>query len=233
MAKTNELIPVDFWKKSLSTVRKYDGAYLVNDSLIALDSISNPAVDEDAVTVRMKISSERLDRDNEVVIQDGISLANYKNNPVVLFSHGLAGIVTPVAMSEDRNGNLTVTKSSDGTYATAYHIAADKQSMQFFELVNHRLLRAASIGLNPVSPIRMSFINGRKAAVLEQTDMVEWSYCAVGMNPDALVMKSLSPRTRQFIDEQADVADMLLRRNKLDGSSIDEPLKLFLKSLVP
>ena len=91
----------------------------------AQDTIWEPAIDEQVMTVRMRISTAELDRVNHVVDQDGIETDFYQDNPVVLFGHGMEGITLPVAVSEDSEGILTITRESDGTYAVAHHLSRD------------------------------------------------------------------------------------------------------------
>ena len=162
---------------------------------MAVDILSEPAINPTELSVRMCISSDAVDREDMIIRQEGINTALYRPNPVVLWGHGLEGISLPIAMSEDLEGNLTVTRDDNYTYARAFHNAKDKLSSQFFEAVSSGLIRAASIGITPTSVSCLYDRSGDRIPVVDTGNMNEWSYCAIGVNPEA-VLKSASARRK-------------------------------------
>lgn len=206
-------------------------------SLVAADVLSKPAVNEKKMTVRMRISTDCIDRERMVILQDGIDLSLYVNNPVVLYGHGEEGIVTPVAMSEDDDGNCTVFRTDDGTYAIAKHQKKDKYSSQIFDAVSVGLLRASSVGVTPKSVTMQYDKQSKKIPVVEACFLNEWSYCAVGVNPEAIIKSNRSSRFSSEILTayalQCEAVDRILTSNKLDGSEILPEIKRSLMRLAP
>lgn len=196
----------------------------------AVDTITKPSVCEEDMSVRMLISTDCVDRERMVIAQDGIDISLYRANPVVLYGHGEEGIVTPVAISEDKAGNCTVERGEKGTYATAYHTNKDKISSQMFDLVCCGLLRASSVGVTPKSVSYRYSKDGDKIAVIDECYLNEWSYCTVGVNPQSIVAKQFkgSPEYQEMLDAyalQSERLSTILSRNTLDGSSIHPVIK--------
>jgi hypothetical protein len=201
-----------------------------------IDLLSQPAVDQLAMSVRMRISTDVVDRDKMAVRQNGIKLDYYVNNPVVLFGHGVEGISIPVAMSEDEDGNCTVFRADDGTYAKAFHKPADKVSSQMFDAIASGLLRAASVGITPLSVSVSYDSDGNKIPIIDECMLNEWSYCAIGVNQEAVCKSTKSKPNRRVIEAlamQSDAAARILGRGKLDGSVIVPELKKSLSLLLP
>ena len=196
----------------------------------AIDTPSEPAIDEAAMTVRMRISTSQLDRVNHVVKQSGILLDMYRDNPVVLFGHGMDGITLPVAQSEDPDGNLTVTTEQDGTYAKAHHNKANKLSSQFFDLVVQKYLRASSIGITPTVMSKGYDTQGDEVLFIEEGYLNEWSYCTIGINPGCRVINKSLEMLRGFHDLQCEAANRILLSNTLDGTSIHPVIKKSLQA---
>lgn len=198
---------------------------------LAADVISEPAIDTNALTVRMRISTNQCDRVNHVVRQEGINLELYRDNPIVLFGHGMEGIALPVAVSEDPNGLLTVENRDDGTYAIAHHSKSLKLSMQMFDLVAQRFIRASSIGITPTVLSKGYDTDGDQVLFVEEGYLNEWSYCTIGVNPGARITKSLAD-CREFLDLQCEVANRILVTNTLDGTPIHPVIRKSLQAAV-
>jgi hypothetical protein len=196
---------------------------------MAYDVLTEPAIDIDKMTVRVRISTDQLDRINDVVNQDGGLFDNYRENPVVLYGHGMEGIVFPVALSEDHDGNMTITREEDGLYAVAYHSPRLKFSSQLFDLVLEKFIRASSVGINPTQ-IGLGFNSyGDEIRFLDEWELNEWSYVSIGCNPGALVSKRL-PKVQEFYDLQCEAANRILGRNRLDGAAIHPLIRKSLQS---
>ena len=187
----------------------------------AIDTVSEPAIDEAAMTVRMRISTPQIDRVNHVVKQSGLRTDLYQNNPVVLYGHGLE-ISLPVAQSEDNDGNLTITTEADGTYAKAFHNAKNKLSMQFFDLVVQKFLRSSSVGITPTpgSVSKGYDSNGEEVLFFDEAWLNEWSYCTIAINPGARIMTKSYEIVRDLHGLQCEAANRILGSNTLDGSRI-------------
>jgi len=206
----------------------------------AIDMLSAPAINESELSVRMRISTDAVDRERMSIVQEGILLDLYVGNPVVLFGHGEAGIEIPVAMAESPDGKVVVWRErGDGTYSKGYHKQAVKESMQIFDAVKCGLLRASSVGVTPIEFGSYQDSQGRKIPIVKSCYLNEWSYCAIGVNPQALV-KSWSGRVSAGLEPwneawnlQCAAAIAILDRNTLNGESILPALRKSLSCLVP
>lgn len=213
--------------------------YRTQGGQAAVDILSLPTIDSGTLSVLMRISTDCVDRERMVVNQDGLDFTNYISNPVVLYGHGEQGIVLPVAISEDEDGNCTVTRKDDGTYARAFHKSMDKMSMQIFDAVSCGLLRASSIGLTPVTISVRYDSQGRKVPVVDEAIVNEWSYCAVGVNQETHIVKSLasSPYSRESVIEafalQSEAVLRILDSGTLDGSGILPVIRRSLMAIAP
>ena len=65
------------------------------------------AVKEDG-TVRFRLTEKKVDRTGEVVMPEGVDLANFKGNPIVLFGHGAQ---TQVPIGKVDLDTMKITKS--------------------------------------------------------------------------------------------------------------------------
>ncbi len=211
--------------------------YELSGGRIGVDTLGKPAVDQNELTVRMRISTNAIDRDRMIISQTGIDTEFYVDNPVVLFGHGEQGIHIPVALSEDRSGQCTVWRDGDATWAVAYHNKNDQVSMQIFDAVLNKLLRASSVGVTPKpGGIYHKMIGSEKIPIVDGCWLNEWSYCAVPVNPQALI-KSYGRLKREDVlresELQCERASAILSLNRLDGKPIIEPIRKALMSLLP
>lgn len=198
----------------------------------ARDSIfSTPAIDEENLTVRMRITTPQVDRVNHVMIPDGVILDEYRANPVVLYGHGLEGIQMPVALAEDKEGNLQVAVEPDGIYSVAHHNKSNKLSMQFFDLIVQKFLRCSSVGCSVFEASKGHDEWGDLLLFVEKWGLNEWSYCTVPVNPGSRIVKS-SVVFKEIVDLQCEVANRILERNSLDGGAIDPVIRKSLEASV-
>lgn len=149
-------------------------------------SIQRPNVDRQAMSATAIISTATLDRARDVLIPRGCRLQNYEKNPVVMWAHGQEGISQPIATSRDGNGQLAVVVSDQDVRATAWFSQKSLAAAQIFELIDEGIVRATSVRETPVK----SHVSRDPAAgdilIVEEWDLEEWSWCAIGVNPDAV-----------------------------------------------
>ena len=204
-------------------------------SQLAMDALSEPAIDELNLTVRMRISTEDIDRDGHVLCQVGGKYDNYRNNPCVLLEHG-EEYKLPVAMSETPDKQLAISLEQDGTYGVAHHQKNNEMSMQIFDMVVCGLIRACSIGFDPFAAF-IKYIEGEEILHFSEWDTLEWSYCAIGVNPKAIKKSRGSKNHEKLLESwalQCDAASRILQRGTLDGRPILPALrKSFSGLLVP
>lgn len=202
-------------------------------SSLVQDVLSEPAIDASRMSVRMRISTDTIDRDGHIVEQSTILTDNYRANPAVLLSHG-EDYSLPVAVSESPEGEFTVTRQEDGTYATAYHKSQDEMSSQVFDAVACGLLRASSIGIDPLGAM-IKIIDGEEVLIVTPCDMTEWSYAAIGVNPQALVKSHRARSNGKLLESwalQCEAASRILHRGTLDGRPILPALRKSISGLL-
>lgn len=183
-----------------------------NESL-AFERMGQPYVDRAAMSARAVISTATVDRVGDVLIPTGCQLANFSKNPVVLWAHGLEGSGRPIATSRDPNGNIAVTISEDEVQATSWFSQSSLEASQVFELIDEGIVCATSVRETPIkSHLRHDPIVG-DVLIVEEWDLEEWSWCAVGINPDAVAKT--------------------LHRNRLGGHPIIPSIRKSLTSVAP
>lgn len=162
--------------------------YKIAEAGVGMDVISSPAIDPGDMSVTATINTPAIDRDDEVILPSGVDVTNYTTNPVVLWEHGWGGIDTPIAKCEDQQGNLALEMSETEIVGTAYFTDRDMTSYQIFSLIDAGIIRATSIHVLP-RPNTAQFKNledGRRIVVFPDTEMVEWSFGRIGVNPEAV-----------------------------------------------
>lgn len=157
------------------------------------------------------VTDQTPDRMGDVIAAAGVDLKNYKKNPVILFSHDSKSV--PVG-SSIKTWYDSVTESVK-SYALFYDSRVDTtgKSDQIFRFVSAGALKGASIGFNPIemySPNnpdeRKTLGIGQYGIYFKKCEMLEYSICTIGCNPNAgvksevlteddlLVLKSLETK---------------------------------------
>jgi len=181
------------------------GSFYKLDGSLAIDTPPlDASVDLDAMAATAIISTPAKDRVNDVLIPTGCNLDNYRLNPVVLWNHGFDSASQPIGRSEDADGNLSVRISDKAVEATCYFSQRSLIAAQVFELIAEKIIRATSVRENPIKSYMQMGDDREQLLVVEEWELIEWSWVDVGCNPEA-VAKALS-------------------RNRLAGKPIVEPL---------
>ena len=199
-------------------------------------------LDPAAMTAEATVSTEALDYSRQIVLTDGVRLSNYARNPVVLFEHGLSDWKLPLAISADDNGQLWVNKRSETLpliEAKSFHapvIENAPAAYQYFGLIDSGVLRATSVQLIPASVGAYVDREGKKFEVIEEADLVEWSWCSLGVNPEA-VAKALLPaaweQVRAAHQLQTDCALAVLEKGTVGNERLLPAVRKSLQSLIP
>ena len=131
--------------------------------------------------VTFVISTEALDRDDDVISLDGWELENYKKNPVVLWAHDYSKL--PVAKSV----GLSI---SDGKLLSIDRFTPQEINPlghMVYQMVKGGFLRATSVGFKPLEYV---FNDEHKGYDFSKQEMMEHSIVPVPSNPEALVAAS-------------------------------------------
>ncbi|WP_417386921.1 hypothetical protein [Gimesia sp.] len=182
-------------------------------SELSLACQTQPMIDERLMSARAIINTPREDREGDVIKPAGVQLENFRNNPVVLWEHGLGEITRPIAKCQHPDGRLAIEVDNEKISATSYFTAKSLESLQIFHLIAEGLVRATSVRALPIKTSTRKTANSGIGIVLEQWELIEWSWGALGVNPDAIA------RT--------------LDRGTIEGHKIVEPLLKSLRTVLP
>lgn len=170
-------------------------------------------IDERLMSARAIINTPREDREGDIIVPRGVRLENFRKNPVVLWEHGLGEITRPIAKCQHPDGRLALEVKEEHISATSYFTEKSLESMQIFHLIAEGLVRATSVRAVPIKSFTRKTSNEGIGIVLEEWELIEWSWGALGVNPDAIA---------RTID-----------RGTIEGRQIIEPLLKSLKAVLP
>lgn len=176
-------------------------------------------------TRRFTITDAGVDRDGDTVAIDGWKLANYKNNPVVLWAHDSHQL--PVAKS------LSIVLRDESLSSVAQFAMADENPFAEFVLrmIDGGYLKATSVGFIPE---KWQFNEKRSSAYgpavdFQTQELIEYSIVPVPSNPRALIdakakgidISPLREWAERALDEWHDEKGLWLPR-----SAVEEALKV-------
>ncbi len=160
--------------------------------------------DEARVAV-FEISNERVDRDGDIIVQEGIDLKNFRTNPVVLWGHD--GFSPPVGASLKEELEKDA-KGSRWIATVLFHEATDI-AKAVCELVRRRFIRAVSVGFRPKMPGGVVFpdetmrqeLGMRPGGVIFRlSELFEFSVCSIPANPFALSRETAKSMSKAALD---------------------------------
>jgi hypothetical protein len=204
-------------------------------SLVAIEVAEHPVANVSEMSAYACINTDAIDYQGEAILASGVRLGNYANNPVVLYEHGKGPIQIPIATSESPYGDLMIERSEFDMHGTSYFSQSNPVASQIFGLIDEGIIRATSIQVMPISKSVYVGANERKYPVTEESDLLEWSWCMLGVNPEA-VKKSLGFVTDSFVrawNLQTDRAIAVLEKGSLGGDRLLEPIRKSLLSVIP
>jgi len=127
--------------------------------------------------IKFVISTEVIDRDDDIISIDGWDLENYKKNPVVLFGHDYRSL--PI-------GRATQVGIEDGQLlAVDRFTPKDVHPFGYmvYELIRGKFLRATSVGFKPKQYV---YNDEHKGYDFHEQELLEHSVVPVPSNPEAL-----------------------------------------------
>jgi hypothetical protein len=204
-------------------------------SLMSIDVAEDPVANVHEMSARACINTDAIDYHGEAILAGGVRIANYVNNPVVLYEHGRGPIQVPIGVSESPYGELMIERTEYDIHGTSYFSRTLPIASQIFGLIDEGVLRATSIQVMPITKSIWVSPDGRKYPVTDESDMIEWSWCMFGANPEA-VKKSLGFVTDSFVrawNLQTDRAIAVLEKGSLGNERLLEPIRKSLLSVIP
>ncbi len=162
------------------------------------DFISATKAAEDSGSFEVVISTGDVDRDGEIIDQNGWDFALYRMNPIVLWAHDYGSL--PIGITEDIRieGNQTIAK---GKFAPE---SANPFAQQVRRLYDLKIVRATSVGFIARD------MNGN---TITKAELMEFSFVPVPANPYALsILESRKLNAGEFI------AKGILKEEKQGGA---------------
>jgi len=162
--------------------------------IIRKQYLSEIAVDEaDEMTVVGKISTIDEDRDGDIVMPGGMSMARFSKNPVVMCQHDYSELPVGKAIKISVTEDAILSKTK---------FASTTKGKEVYQLFKEGILRAFSIGfvINKAlirgTDAFKQFVAERKLVIGEgvrriitQAELLEYSCVNIPANPSALVMQ--------------------------------------------
>lgn len=181
--------------KRVSPQPSFGYAYSLRKDRLALASSGSArlGIDEKAMSATFVVTSETPDRVGDIVKADGIQLDNYRKNPVWFFGH--QAIILPIGVCEDPDGKLAFKTEGDRAIATCFFSKKSKEAEQVFALVSEGILRATSIGFNPLEPpVERNFREDNPNSIqpgfiFPKIDLLEISVVGVPAQPEATLVR--------------------------------------------
>ncbi len=233
---TERLKLIDLYPDKAREVAKEYGLKEEEVELIRKGRVSSePVIDRDARTVINYISTDAIDRDNEVIEHRGVVLDDYVKNPIVPWAHDYRGL--PIGK------NLWIKPDKKGLVAKTYFLKHDFAE-DVFDLYTEDIkgtgpaLNAWSVGFIPLKwkdakPDEKVAENERPQTVrrtYKKWMLLEYSAVPVPSNPEALTLMvekglikndKLKKDIEDFITETKEKTDQELTdemfENKKDG----------------
>ncbi len=181
-------------------------AYLIKDRrgdrLSMTDSQSRLlGVDEGLMCATFVISTDDPDRVDDVVTTKGIYLDNFKANPIAFYGH--QAIILPVGKWAERDTDkCTIKVREHEAQGTCYFSQRTRDAEQVFALVAEGILRATSIGFNPMeeptprdsrksNPLTM-----QRGYVFPKVDLLEVSIVGIPAQPTATLVREVLSKNK-------------------------------------
>ncbi len=177
-------------------------AHVLKDRLGLIDpgGMRTGAVDEGKMCAEFCITTDDPDRVGDVVNPQGIVLDSFYKNPIGFYGHQVFPL--PIGKWEDEKGACTIVLSKHKATGTLYFSQRSKEAAQVFALVAEGILRATSIGFNPLlEPIprdgRDDNPNSLQAGFyFPQIDLLEASVVGIPAQPTATLVRACLSRDR-------------------------------------
>lgn len=176
----------------MSTNLEYRGRRIITKDVI---ECSIKEIDNDERTIKSVITTDRVDRDSEVVVTKGLDFEGFRKNPVVLFMHDATKII----------GKALWVKVGRGEAVAKTQFAETDFAEEVWQHVKGGFLKGVSIGMDFMTMQRRDLTEkdvqkradwaGAKA-IIEKAEILEFSFVSIPANPDALVRADRKGLTR-------------------------------------
>ncbi len=182
-----------------------------NSNSLVIDTPGQPYVNRSEMSATAIISTSDVDKAGDVLLPKGCVVENYIKNPVVLWAHGLTGLDKPIGTSRSPSGKLAI-EIGEEVRATCWFSQSLPEAIQIFHLIDEGIVRATSVREIPLKSKKI-YEGGEQIIIVSLWDLEEWSWCAMGVNPDAVAKA--------------------IHRNRIDGRPISQPIMKCLLAVAP
>jgi len=201
------LLPRDRWVEAVKSgendvgLVKFSTAPIVKGQLDALTGMND---------INVVISSEDIDRDKDIIYQDGWDLSAYKENPVVLWAHNHGSPPIGRALNVALDGKKRLIALDRFTPKDV-----NEFGHMIYRMVSAGFINAASVGFRV---LKYEVDEERRGFNLLETELYEHSFVPVPANPQALVeasaagidLRPLREWATQILDNDPDNSKILL-----------------------
>ena len=179
-------------------------------------------ISADNGTFRVIMTTEKKDRDGEVIKLDGWQFDNYMKNPVVLYGHNYWGLENIIGRVDKitREGDKYI---AEGKFASQ---DANPKAQMVRRLYDEKIVQSVSVGF---------IVKGRDPvdnSIITAAELIELSFVPVPANPEAVdILKAfgLSDMVRKDTDieddKDTDADEGGDKTNTLDAKMIADALK--------
>lgn len=172
--------------------------HFASEAVRKIIEAAEKASDDSVGTFEVVITTENLDRYQEVIKLDGWDIAHYRNNPVVLWGHDHNRLI----------GMATSIEIVDGKMVAKGKFAPTEEGQEKRRLYDLGFLKATSVG----------FIEKeREGNLITKAELLEFSFVSVPANPYAL---SLAMKSGMSINEM--VTKGILELKEMESPAEEE-----------
>lgn len=154
-------------------------------------------------TFRVIMTTDKKDRDGEIIKIDGWNFENFMKNPVVLYGHNYWGLENIIGRVDKiyRTGNQWI---AEGKFASQ---EANPKAQMVRRLYDEKIIQSVSVGF---------IIKGRDPtddSIITSAELIELSFVPIPANPDAVDIikalggKDLASMVRKDTDQDAPTDD--------------------------
>lgn len=131
------------------------------------------------LSIKFRITTPQVDRDNDTVSVDGWSLEDYKKNPVVLWAHDYR--VPPIARA------TSIIREAESLDSVAQFLEKDVMDFSYmiYQLYKKGFMNAVSVGFKPDE---WTYDDARGGINFIKQSLMEYSAVPVPSNPGALTL---------------------------------------------
>lgn len=181
------------------------------------------SLDVSAVSVRSVITTDNRDRSQDIVVTDGIDLANHEINPVVLLEHEYA-----IGLARTPDGLYTVERHPGFLLGTTYFDQGNPLSIETFRCIDRGVLKGASIG----------FVVKHAEVILAEPGTVQVN---VDMDGDRVTKEQFGIRygrielveySHTILPDNAEALTVAVQKSRLGGEAMSPTMKRLLSPYV-